>query len=197
MRPGFYVKMCIENEFGLKKIDLQLLRSQEVLLCIWRDWKDVVHYEHLPQSGTINTVSRNSRKTDRVGESTKCRVGWKIKSLTVWRGRCTLSSVLPSHIRLLLVFRVKKFPHYKRCKSENEIKKSLDEYFASKWQLLWRGDITKLPEWCEKVTEQNHSYITASKRGRNLWDILIIVQRTKIMKPRLHFGACELKPICD
>ncbi|XP_046823514.1 histone-lysine N-methyltransferase SETMAR-like [Vespa crabro] len=58
MRLGFYIKMCIENAVGIRKIDLQLLRSQDFIrrkiLCIWWDWKDVIHYKLLPQGETIN-----------------------------------------------------------------------------------------------------------------------------------------------
>ena len=179
--------MCIENALGLRKIDLQLLRSLDFIrrkfFSIWWDWKGVVYYELLPQGETIN-----SEKYCNQLDQLKAAIAEKRPELANRRGVVFHHDNAKPHVALAvrqkllqidwdvlpqppyspdlapsdyyLFLSLKNSVRVKCFKSVSEIKTHLDEYFASKSQQFWKEGIMRLPERWKKVIEQNGSYIT-------------------------------------
>ena len=96
-RFGFCIKMCIDNVFGLRIIDFQLLWSLDFRRKFFYPFNEIglIYYE-LFQGEIINAMAEKRLKlANWRGHHDNNRIDCKKKALTVWLGRSIASFILP------------------------------------------------------------------------------------------------------
>lgn len=160
----------------------QRLTPLKVMLCVWWDWKGIVFYELLPKNETIDSA-KYCQQLDRLKEA----VAQKRPELARRRGVVFHHDNARPHTSLATCKHLHEFswdilphPPYspdiapsdyhlfralqhsltgQRFNNEDEVKRHLDAFFASKSAEFWKNGIFSLRERWRHVIEQGGTYI--------------------------------------
>lgn len=158
------------------------LTPMKVMLCVWWDWKGVVHYELLPRNETINSA-KYCQQLDRLKNS----IAQKRPELANRRGVVFQQDNARPHTSLETCQHLQKFywdvlPHpayspdlapsdYHLFRSiqnslkgvhfrqDDEVKTYLDHFFASKKADFWKKGIFSVKERWEQVIQRGGTYL--------------------------------------
>ncbi|KAL9876584.1 histone-lysine N-methyltransferase SETMAR-like isoform 1-T4 [Glossina fuscipes fuscipes] len=122
--------------------------ARKVLLCIWWDWKWIIHYELLPYGQTLNS-NLYYQQLDRL----KIAIDQEVLMHPPYS-----PDLAPSEYRLFLA--LQNFFNDKKLESREDCENRLLEFFANRDQDFYERGILKLPLKWQQIVQQNSAYLT-------------------------------------
>ena len=133
------------------------LTARKVLLCIWRDFKGIIHYELLPSGQTLNSNQYCEQLTVKLRE-----LGWEVSMHPPYS-----PDLAPSDYHLFLA--LQNFLSDKKLGSREDYENRLLEFFANKDQGFYERGIMKLPLKWQQIVAKNGAYLTQIGQSEASW----------------------------
>lgn len=161
-------RSCSKRDEAAQMVAKPGLTTRKVLLCIWWDYKEIIHYELPPSSQTLNSEiycqqlthlqeaidQKRPELANRKGVVLKLReLGWDI----LMHLPCS-PDIAPSDYHLFLSLQNSlgglKFNSKEDCENH------LAEFFANRDKEFYESGIIKLSLKWQQIIEQNGTYLT-------------------------------------